>query len=184
MGISTPAPLNLYKPDDTELVDVEVHLGDNYDNMNDWAIDRQNGRYEFLGGLERDDDSVAVDEDPEFVFCSSGSISIPESSLIVVEGRCDLFLAGSSSADWVFRLRETNVSGSIKRQFTRNFGGALGIPLTVEWSFRHKTTTADSKTWVATVQRLNGSGTLVAQASSSVTVWRAGLASLMGTYSD
>lgn len=32
MGTSTPT-LNLYKPDDTELVDVEVHLGDNYDKI-------------------------------------------------------------------------------------------------------------------------------------------------------
>lgn len=184
MGTSTPAPLTLYKPDDGELVDVEVHLGDNYDKMNDWAILRQNARYEFLGGLERDDDSVAVDDDPEFVFCTSGGITLPESSLIEVQARCDLFLTGSTAADWIFRIRETNLAGAIKRQLTRNFGGVVSIPLSVEFSMRHKTTTADSKTWVATVQRLNGSGTLTAQAGSSVTAWRAGLASLMGTYTD
>lgn len=179
MGTSTPAPLTLFKPDDVDLVDVEVHLGDNYDKINDWAIEKDAAQYEFLGGQQRTADSAAIDNDPEVVVCSSGSINLPASSLILVKSRFNFFLAGDSGQDWNFRNRLDNLAGAVAREVIEKYN-PIAVPLSFTIDFFYKTTTAESKTWVATLQRLGGTnGEIVAQAGTAVTVYRVGPSNLL-----
>ncbi len=184
MGTSTPAPLTLYKPDDGELVDVEAHLGDNYDSINDWALDRQNNRYEFLGGLVRTSgDSAAIDDSPEVVVCGSGTIALPESSLIEVRFHCEYYVGGAPGEDWAFVLRETDLSGTkVAEKVDKVNPGAL--PLAYDLTYQFKTTSATSKSWVGTVRRIGGTtANLVAQNNTFVEVYRVGQSSRLGDYS-
>ncbi len=184
MGTSTPAPLTLYKPDDGELVDVETHLGDNYDSINDWALERETNRYEFLGGLVRTSgNTAAIDDDPEVVVCGSGTISLPADSLIEVRFHCKYFVGGAPGEDWSFALRETNLSGTRVEEFIDKVNpGAL--PLCYDLVYQFKTTTATSKSWVGTVRRIAGTtANLVAQNGTFVEVYRVGQASRLGDYS-
>lgn len=182
MGTSTPAPLTLYKPDDTELVDVEVHLGDNYDKINDWAILKDAAEYKFLGGLQRTNDSASIDDDPEVIICSSGTVSLPASSLIIVRTVVNFRVSGTAGQDWIFRNKIDNLAGANVKQAVER-GNSVAVDLAFEHSFMYKTTTAESKFWVATIQRLGGTdGGFVAKAGTSVTAWRAGPSSLLGDF--
>lgn len=179
MGTSTPAPLTLFKPDDVDLVDVEVHLGDNYDKINDWAIDKDAAQYEFLGGQQRTNDSATIDNDPEVLVCSSGSINLPASSLILVKTRFNFVLGGDSGQDWNFRNRLTDISGTEVRQAVEKYN-PTGVNATFEFDVFYKTTTAESKTWIASIQRLAGTnGECIAKAGTAVTVYRVGPSNLL-----
>lgn len=179
MGTSTPAPLTLFKPDDVDLVDVEVHLGDNYDKINDWAIEKDTAQYEFLGGQQRTADSAAIDNDPEVVVCSSGSINLPATSLILVRSRFNFFVGGDSGQDWDFRNRLDNLAGAVAREVVEKYN-PTSVPLSYTIDFFYKTVAAESKTWVSTIVRLGGTnGTIVAQAGTSVEVYRVGPSSLL-----
>lgn len=183
MGTSTPAPLNLYKPDDGELVDVMVQLDDNFDKTNTWAIGKDLSELKLLGGKIRDSgDSAAIDDSPEVIVVDTGTILCPADSLIEVRNTIHFFVGGASGELWDFSTRETDVSGTKVREVTSAFT-PVAVPLTYQYSYFFKTTTAVSKFFVSTVHRLGGStGTLTAQNGTSSLVYRVGPSSLAGSF--
>lgn len=172
MGTSTPE-LSLYKPDDGELVDVELHLNDNMDKVDAGVVALKTGSatgyVKFLGGGKRSTDSGDIDDSPEVVFASSGPVDLPANSAIkgVVK------LGGNVNAtdgQYVIKLKLTNLAGAILAQAAQTFRDA-SVPLFFTLEYDTETTSAETVTWVATAQRISGTGRLVAQAGSAVEIY-------------
>lgn len=172
MGTSTP-DLILYKPDDGELVDVEVHLNDNMDKIDAFATavkaGSATGYMKFLGGGKRSTDTAAIDDDPEVLFASSGPVDLPANSAI--KGKVILkFNVTATDGQWHLRLRATNLAGALLEQTVQKFED-VGVPCSYEFSYVYETTSAETVTWVASAERIGGSGQLVAQARSAVEIY-------------
>ncbi len=172
MGTSTPE-LVLYRPDDGELVDVEVHLNDNWDKVDAFATAIKGGSatgYEkFLGGGKRSTDTAAIDDDPEVVFASSGPVALPANAAIKAKILLR-FNVSTTDGQYHIRLRQTNLAGAVLDQAVEKFEDA-GVPCYFEFSYSYETSSPETVTWVASAERIGGTGQLVAQAQSAVEVY-------------
>ena len=133
----------------------------------------------FLGGTQRSSDTAAITA--ETVVSTSGAISLPASSLILVRGRIDYFTT-TSDMELFVKFRTTNIAGAIERQIiTDRNDGTAAVPKAHEWSLTYKTTSSETHTWVSTVARFSGTGTVTCQGGTSVMVYYLGASTLLST---
>lgn len=130
-----------------------------------------------LGGQRRTADTGDINT-VETQFLSAGSISLPASSWITVDVICTLFVSVGSD-DFHFKIRETNVGGTLVAQAISPKFATAAVPYEFQYSFRYKTTTAESKTWIASVVRFSGSGNIVLQGGTRIIVRLDGPSSLI-----
>lgn len=138
-----------------------------------------NGMMSVLGGQLRTSNASATSGATELQWATTGSLSLPANSRFLI----DVFAVFDVSAigdEWDFRIRETNVSGTLRQEVI--YGKTdNAVPYSMQYSYTHTTTTADTKTWVATVGRLGGTGTATVKATSYIYVYYLGPSSLITT---
>jgi hypothetical protein len=132
-----------------------------------------------IGGKVRTTNASATSGATELEVINTGSLSLAASSRFLIQ----VFIVADVTAigdEWDFRIRETNVAGTQRQEVvwpkTDN-----AVPYTIEYSYIHTTTTSDTKTWVATVGRLGGTGTCTVKATSYMIVYYLGATSILGT---
>lgn len=132
-----------------------------------------------LDGQLRTTNAAATSGTTELLVLDTGAVSLPANSCFKV----DVFLVWDSSAagdDYDVRIRETNISGTVRQETITPRTDNL-VPYRYSTSVIHTTTTADTKTFVATIQRINGSGTATVKATSYILVTYLGPSSLIST---
>ncbi len=138
-----------------------------------------NGMLSLLGGKLRTTNASATSGTTELQVLDTGSITLPANSRFLVE----VFLVFDASAagdDYDVRIRETNSSGTVRQETVAPRTDNL-VPYAYTTGVVHTTTTADTKTFVATIQRANGAGTATVKATSYMFVTYLGPSSLIGT---
>lgn len=138
-----------------------------------------NGMTSLLDGQLRTTNAAATSGTTELLVLDTGAVSLPASSRFKIE----VFLVFDASAagdDYDVRIRETNVSGTVRQESVTSRTDNL-VPYTYYTSVIHTTTTADTKTFVATIQRINGAGTATVKATSYILVTYIGPSSLVTT---
>lgn len=130
-----------------------------------------------LGGQRRTADTANINT-VETQFVSAGSIALPASSWIQVGVMVNLFTSVAND-EFHFKIRETNVAGTLVAQTISPRFATAGVPYEFNYSFRYKTTAAESKTWIASVVRFSGTGNIVAQGQSRILVHLDGPSSLV-----
>lgn len=120
-----------------------------------------------LGGEVRGSDTAAINT-TETVWATTGSsdLSLGASSTYEISFLA-LFNVTDVSGQFAIKLRDTSVSGTIRFQAIPALFG-IGLPLAFAGSFFWTTTTATTKKWVATVDRIFGAGNVVIQGGSFV----------------
>lgn len=118
-----------------------------------------------IGGEIRGSDTSAINT-TETVWATTGSsdLSLAASSTYEIK-----FVAGCNITDatgqFNFAIRDTNISGTLRMQAVMPNSGA-SLPLMFRGSFLWTTTTATTKKWVVTVDRVGGAGNIVVQGGS------------------
>lgn len=120
-----------------------------------------------IGGEIRGSDTSTITT-TETVWATTGSsnLSLAASSIYQIEVDV-LWFCSVSNDDFVFRVRDTALGGSIRSQKV-SFKGTNSTPYHYAASFLWTTTTADSRKWVATVVRNTGSGNITVQGGSLI----------------
>ena len=120
-----------------------------------------------LGGQLRGSSTAAINT-TETVWATTGAsaLSLGASSTYEVSFLA-IFNVTDASGQFDFKLRDTDVAGAVRFEAIPAIFGA-GLPLVVAGSFLWTTTTATTKTWVATVDRIGGAGNVVIQGGSFV----------------
>lgn len=129
-----------------------------------------------LGGQVRTGDTAALNT-VETQWASSGSLSLPASSLIIINAYVNFFTTVAQD-DFNFKFRQTTSGGTVLREVIERVHVA-GVPVEYQYSLYYKTTIAESRTWSATVVRQTGSGNIVIQGGSRVIVSVEGPSSLV-----
>ncbi len=118
-----------------------------------------------IGGEIRGSDTAAINT-TETVWATTGSSDLSLAASSTYEIR---FLAGCNITDatgqYLFAIRDTNVSGTLRLQALLPESD-IGVPLMFTGSFLWTTTTATTKKWVVTIDRIGGAGNIVIQGGS------------------
>ena len=150
-----------------------------------WTYDSANNQWRYaltnvaVGGKRRTTSSVTSGT-TELQVADTGSLALIANSLfeVRVEFNWDSNVAGDH---FIPRFRDTNVSGTVRQQQTVAGVSLTGVPTGWTMSFPYTTTTAETKTFVATIQRLSGTGTANVTAGTFIEVIYKGASSLYGT---
>jgi hypothetical protein len=118
-----------------------------------------------IGGQVRGSDTSALNT-TETIWAQSGasasSLAASSTYEVTLHAGCNIT---DVTGQWLFAIRETNVSGTIRAQAVMPDSDA-GVPLHFSFSFLWTTTTATTKLWVATIDRIGGAGNIVIQGGS------------------
>lgn len=115
----------------------------------------------------------------ETVLVSTGAVSLDRNSIYKVTFSA-IGDMGAASCDFDFRIRETNVTGTISKEqvMPRNIDlYPVGHVLT-HW---YATSVAETKTWVGTTQRIVGTGNFTPRIGTSIQVEKVGFLTTMST---
>lgn len=118
------------------------------------------------GEIRGSDTSTITTTETSWATTGSSNLSLAASSIYRIEVDV-LWFCSVANDDFVFRIRDTNVSGSIRMQKVC-FKGSASTPYSFYGSFLWTTTTADSRKWVATVVRNTGTGNITVQGGSFI----------------
>lgn len=131
-----------------------------------------------INGGRRTTDTAPIDA-IETVFATSGALSLPAASTILVRGTANVFVSVGAT-EYHFRLRETNIGGAVVKEDFSGGGYAAGVPYEFSFTYLYRTGAAEpAKTWVASVQRNGATGSIVAQLDSRVEAFYLGSSSLI-----
>lgn len=144
-----------------------------------WSRSATSG--EVIGGKRRTTNASASSGTTELNVLDTGALNFEPDSLYEIKV-CLLWQASSSGNDFLFRLRETDLSGTTRASFV----GARtddAYPYRTEATFMKATggSQEDALTHVASVQRLVGAGTCTVFAGSYMVATYIGPGSLLGT---
>lgn len=121
-----------------------------------------------VGGRKRTADTAAIST-TETEFVSSGSINLLASSVYLISMDVTFFCSVSND-DFILRIRDTNTAGSIRYQ-TVTYKGLLSTPFNQHVSFIYRTTTAETgRSFIGSVQRNTGTGSITVQGNTYLTV--------------
>lgn len=138
-----------------------------------------NGMMSLLGGKLRTTSASVVNSTTEVQVLDTGSISLPATSRFLIEV-VTIWDASSTGDDYVTRIRDTNLAGTMLQEVVAPRTDNL-VPYQSTASYVYTTTTATTKTFVAGMARVNGSGSATVKANSYMFVYYIGPSSLITT---
>lgn len=121
-----------------------------------------------IGGKVRTTNASATSGTTELQVLDTGSLSLPASSRL----RIDVMMTYSNtvvSDDLDFRIRDTNTAGTLRQEAVAHRSDAV-VPYTILLSAIYTTTTSETKTFIASAQRITGTGTVTVQSTSYIVV--------------
>lgn len=131
-----------------------------------------------IGGKVRTADSAATSGTTELEVLDTGSLSLPASARCLV----DVMMMYSNTAagdDFDIRIRDTNVLGTQRQEVVTPRTDNL-VPYVMNTSFIYTTTTAETKTFIASISRLLGTGVATVKATSYIIVYYLGTTAILG----
>lgn len=118
-----------------------------------------------LGGQVRGSNTAAINTtETAWALTGASDLSLPASQTFEVDFFA-IFNTTDATGLFDFKIRDDDASGAIRFEAIAPNIGA-GIPLEFNGSFLWTTTTAATKKWAATVDRIGGAGNIVVQGGS------------------
>jgi hypothetical protein len=133
-----------------------------------------------IGGKRRTTTASATSGTTELQVLDTGSLPLIGNSLfeVRVSLNWDVNVAGDN---FITRIRDTNVSGTVRTQPTAPGLPLAGVPTGYTFSAPYPTSTAENKTFVGTIARIGGSGSATVTPGSFIEVIYKGAATMFGT---
>lgn len=171
-----PSPLNRQMVFDDSDFGLKRHNGTSWETVGRYSTALANPLGLIIGG-QRSADTAAINT-TETQFVTTGTHSLLANSAYQI----DLLIGYNTTiADdrFLWKLRDTNTSGTIRAQAATKINAA-GLPFYFIISYIYKTTSAEaSRSFIGSVVRENGTGNVIVQGGSSITVKYLGPSSLI-----
>lgn len=173
-----PSPTNRVMVFDDSDATLKRHNGTTWDIVGRWGTHLANPMG-VIGGQIRGTDTAAFNT-TETQFVSSGTVSLLANSAYRVTMSVGYNTTVADDRN-LFKIRDTNTSGTIRWQVADKINAA-GLPFGMHISFIYKTTAAEaSRSFIGSAIRENGTGSIVVQAGTSLTVDYIGPTALIAT---
>lgn len=135
-----------------------------------------------VGGLVRVTTSSFTSGTTELAWATTPSYTLPANSEITVEAELYLVLAAAGVDQFVCRIRDTNVSGTIRAAIAPYPTSASGSgPYPIVYSYTFTTTTSISYSACGTILLSSGTGQGQAAIGSKITISTIGASGVLST---
>lgn len=159
------------KPDPNEFVDVVDDLNDSMDAIDGLLKTLFDNSKQIIGGKIRTAAAGVTVGTTEKEILDTGSLSIP-TGIICVE-LCTFFDASAAGDDFDWRIRQGTLAGALLRE-TVGHRTSNAVPYMHATQYWFKNGAPSVQTYVGTVQRIFGAGTVNVQTGSTMIAYYCG----------
>lgn len=134
------------------------------------------------GGILRVTNSASTSGTTELAWATTGSLALAANTLYEVEAECYLLNSGSAVDLYILRIRDTNVSGTIRQAIDAYPTTTSGTgPYPVRCTYTFATSSAVNYVACATIVRASGAETCQVVAGSKLVVTALGPSTVLAT---